>query len=91
MVSGRTGTVRYQVLVIIEDDFCFASVPDLKCEAVGTSVDDAIGAVYDKALRKLHEHEDGNGSRPPSRLILDEIDLPRRDCRKSDDRRLTSV
>jgi hypothetical protein len=83
LISERAGMVRYQVLVITRDGFSVASVPDLDCEAVGNSVDEAIAAVYGKALRRLHDREDGNGLRTRSLLVLADIDLPLLGCRDS--------
>ncbi len=70
-------TVQYQVLVVNQGGFSFASVPDLECEAVGASPDQAIVAVREQALRRLRGY-DGSAVDPPgpSRLTLARIALP---------------
>lgn len=76
-VEATMATHRYQVLVAERDSCFLAWVRDLKCEAIGTSVDDAIASVREKALRMLQEYECRTVEPPrPSRLTLALIELP---------------
>jgi hypothetical protein len=77
--------LRYQVLVIERGTFNVASVPDLRCEAMGASVGDAIETVREDALRALQDFEGATVGPPrPSRLTLALIELAapyrRRQC-----------
>ena len=75
-------TLHYQVLLRYEVNNVglasyLASIPDLDCQAVGSSPDEAIEASRTQALRKLQEY-DGSPRTPPqpSHLSLAEVDLP---------------
>jgi hypothetical protein len=68
---------KYQVLVIEQDNGHLASVPDLRCQAVGPSAADAIATVQEKARRVLQDFEGATVGPPrPSRLTLALIELP---------------
>jgi hypothetical protein len=70
-------TLQYQVLVVNQGGFSFASVPDLECEAVGASPSQAIMAVREQALRRLDGYRGSAVAPPgPSRLTLAQIALP---------------
>jgi hypothetical protein len=78
----RMTTLQYQVLLRYEVNNVglasyLASIPDLGCQATGSSPDEAIKASRNQALRKLQEY-DGSPCTPPrpSRLSLTEVDLP---------------
>lgn len=69
--------LKYQVLVIEQNNGHLASVPDLRCQAIGASAADAIATVQKKALRVLQDYEGATVSPPqPSRLTLAMIELP---------------
>jgi predicted RNase H-like HicB family nuclease len=70
-------SLHYQVLVTQRGDYYLASVPDLKCEALGASPTDAVKAVRERALSVLEEFQEATFAPPqPRQLILAEIDLP---------------
>jgi hypothetical protein len=70
--------LKYQVLVMEQDDFNFASVPDLRCEAIGRSMEEAIATVQQDAQRILRDLEGTTVDPPrPSRLSLASIEIPR--------------
>jgi hypothetical protein len=70
-------TLKYQVLVIEKGNHILASVPDLRCEAVGASPTDAIATVHRMAVRTLQGYEGRTVVPPePARLTLDRIELP---------------
>ncbi len=78
--------IQYQVLVIEQGVHSFASIPDLDCEAVGHSPDQAIAAVREDALRRLQRYDDSAFAPPkPSSLTIARIELPApvtRQCRR---------
>ena len=75
-------TLHYQVLVtnkVTEKGWSYytASIPDLKCEAVGPTPTDAVEAARARALSSLQSYERAAAAPPaPSRLTLAGIDLP---------------
>lgn len=69
--------LKYQVLVIEQDNGHLASIPDLRCQAIGGTAADAIATVQEKARRVLEDFEGATVSPPqPSRLTLALIELP---------------
>ena len=72
-----TTTLRYQALVVEKDNCNYASVPDLKCQATGPSVGEAVASVEEQARRVLQEYEGATVDPPrPSRLTVALIELP---------------
>jgi hypothetical protein len=70
-------TLEYQVLLTEAEHCILASVPDLRCEAIGYSPAEALATVRHLAIQKLKQFE-GTAHRPPpsARLSLERIELP---------------
>jgi hypothetical protein len=70
-------TLAYQVLISQGSGYVLASVPDLRCEAVGATPALALAAVRKLAARRLYEY-DGKPDVPPAPSMhsLARIELP---------------
>jgi len=75
-------TLNYQVLVmrkVTEKGWCYylASIPDLKCEAIGTTPAEAVEAARARAVSRMQYYERTTIAPPaPSHLTLAVIALP---------------
>ena len=70
-------TLAYQVLISQGSGYVLASVPDLRCEAVGATPASALAAVQKLAARTLREYEGKPDAPPlPVTLTLARIELP---------------
>lgn len=75
-VEGPIAGVKYQVLVVSNEAGNIASIPDLRCQAVGMSVGEAIANVRQKGLLILQEFEPAAFGPPqPSLLRLSSVEL----------------
>ena len=70
-------TLAYQVLISQGSGYVLASVPDLRCEAVGATPASALAAVHRLAARKLRDYEGKlDGPPAPTTLSLARVELP---------------
>jgi hypothetical protein len=75
-------TLHYQVLVmqkVTEKGWYYyiATIPDLKCEAIGTTPTEAVEAARARAISRIQYYERKTIAPPaPSHLTLAVIDLP---------------
>jgi hypothetical protein len=68
--------LEYQVLFTEGSDYVLASVPDLRCEAVGPNRETALAAVERLAMRALWRYENTSGGLPQTMtLSLGRIEL----------------
>jgi hypothetical protein len=70
--------VEYPVCVVEQQGgrgYCFALLPDLECQDVGGSVDQAIAAVRGQALRRFAGWSGRREPPTPSRLSLASVEL----------------
>jgi hypothetical protein len=71
-------SLQYQVLVVHQGRNYFAHLFDLKCEAIGVSVDEAIARIGSQAAEILSEYGDEALDLPtPSDLTIASVRLPR--------------
>jgi hypothetical protein len=69
--------LRYQALVVEDNDHYRARIPDLGCEGSGASPDEALAAVREEAIIALRERAECDVSPPsPTTLMVVDVDLP---------------
>lgn len=68
--------LRYQVVVIKRPGYHRVLLPDLRCQALGATSDEAIAYVREQALAVLREYEGHPVPPPAARLVIGCLELP---------------